>query len=89
MNSPAAGDFRYGKLIPADPTAQHVTLAAGQRYYIVSQEFTGGDRFYEVNTTVTTTSAAVVEMAVYSDSPGSFTTAGADGGTYGPVSFQY
>jgi hypothetical protein len=89
MNSPAVADFRYGKLIPADPATQHVTLSAGQRYYIMSQEFTGGDPFYEVNTTVVTTTAAVVEKAIYSDSPGSFTTAGADGGTYGPVSFQY
>lgn len=89
MNSPAAGDFRYGKLIPADPTTQHVTLLAGRRYYLVSQEFTGGDRFYEQNTTVVTTSAAVVEQAVYSDAPGLFTTAGPAGGTYGPVSFQY
>jgi hypothetical protein len=89
MNSPAVGDFRYGKLIPADPATQHLTLAAGQRCYIVSQEFTGGDPFYEQNTTVTTTTVASVEQAIYRDSTGTFTTAGGTGGTYGPVSFQY
>jgi hypothetical protein len=89
MNSPIVGDFSYGKLVPADPNIQHLKLSVNQSYYIVSQEFAGGDRLYEQNTTVTTTTVASVEQAIYSDSPGAFTTAGAAGGTYGPLSFQF
>jgi len=89
MNSPYVGDFNYARLIPTDPNILLLTLGATKRYYIVSQEFAGGDRFYEQNTTVMTTGVATIEQAIYSDAPGSWTTAGAMGGTYGPISFQY
>ncbi len=45
------GQFAYA------PLAAAVTLLAGHTYYVVSQEFNGGDSFYS-QPTVTTTSAA-------------------------------
>lgn len=84
MNSPASGPFKYSPLVPGD-----VTVAAGRIYYIVSEEFTGGESFYNRNTVVQTRTEAKVTSAVSSDSPGVYVTAGGANQAYGPVSFQY
>ena len=90
-NSQLLGEFRYSKLVPADPMIEHVTLTAGREYYIMTMEMTGGDQFYGRNTIVTTRSEAAVQSAVYSDTatPGVYTEVGGPGNTIGPVSFQY
>jgi len=79
----AVGDFRYGKL------ASPITLSAGRRYFVLSEEFAGGDPFFEQDTTVQTRTEASVQTAIESSGPGVFTPAGGLGHTYGPVSFQY
>jgi hypothetical protein len=84
MNSPADGPFKYAPLVPGD-----VTLAAGAVYYVVSEEFTAGDPFYNRNTAVQTRPEATVTSAVSSVSPGVYVTAGGSNQAYGPVSFQY
>lgn len=78
------GDFIYGGLKPSP-----VTVSAGKLYYIVSEEFTGGDQFYDQDTTVQTRPDAEVTRAIYSDSPGLYVPVGNAGHAYGPVSFQY
>jgi hypothetical protein len=89
MNSPKDNGFRYAPLVPADVTVQEVIVAAGGTYYVVSQEFTGGDAFYEQNTIVQTRPEAKVVSGIYSDSPGVYVSVGAEFHSYGPVSFQY
>jgi len=94
LNSPKDDlGFRYAPLVPADVNVQEVTLEADATYYIVSQEFTLGDEFYDQDTTVVTRTEAQVISAIYSNSPssppGSWQPVGGAGQTYGPVSFQY
>lgn len=84
MNSPAEGNFKYGPLLPSA-----VTVTPGAIYYIVSQEFAGGDQFFDQNTLVQTRPEARVNRAVYSDSPGLYVPVGGMSQSYGPVSFQY
>jgi hypothetical protein len=84
MNSPVDGAFKYAPIVPGD-----VTVAAGGVYYIVSQEFTGGDQFFDQNTIVQTRLEAKVLSAIYSDSPGLYGPVGGANQSYGPVSFQY
>jgi hypothetical protein len=89
MNSPKdANGFRYAPLEPADPNVPEIIVEAGGTYYIVSQEFTGGDEFYDQDTTVQTRPEAQVVSAISSDSPGLYTPIGGLN-TFGPVSFQY
>jgi hypothetical protein len=84
MSTPPEGDFIYGPMKPAS-----VTVHAGKSYYILSEELTGGDQFYDQDTTVQTRPEAEVIEAIYSDAPGLYVPVGAAGHTYGPVSFQY
>ena len=84
LNSPAEGDFKYAPIVPAS-----VTVSPGGIYYIVSQEFNGGDQFYEQDTIVQHRPEARVNSAVYSDSPGLYVPVGQMDHAYGPVSFQY
>src|SRR5437762_3354274 len=53
-----AGAFVYGNL------ASPITLSANATYYILSQEVSGGDQWYDSDTTVTTTSDASLIGAV-------------------------
>jgi hypothetical protein len=76
-----AGQFVYGTVNP-------VTLAAGGRYYVVSQETYLGDLWYD-NGTITTSTAAAVNSAVYYASTGSWVPYGPANSTYVPVNFQY
>lgn len=75
-----AGAFKYASLTP-------VTLTAGGVYFILSGETSGGDQWYNSNTTVTSTAVATVNNGAYTSSPG-FVPA-LDGTAFGPVSFKY
>jgi hypothetical protein len=87
MNSPTGGfnnQFKYGDLNPG------VTLAPGAAFYVMSEEFAGGDRFYEQDETVATRAEARITSAMESDPQGTvYTPANMIGHTYGPVDFQY
>ena len=83
-NSPIDGNFRYAPILPSP-----VTVSPGGIYYVVSQEFTGGDQFFDQNTLVQARPEAKVKRAVYSDSPGLYVPVGGMSQSYGPVSFQY
>ncbi|GEM_PF-1428563 len=70
--------------------AAPVTLAPNTQYYLASQEEAGGDSWYNQDTTVTTTDAAVVEAPVYSRDARSWVAQGSGGSySYGPVSLRY
>ena len=77
MSGGTPGSFVYGNL------ASPVTLSAGATYYILSQEASGGDQWYDYNTTVQTTSVASVTSAAFgSGSP--YSAAGSAGQTMRP-----
>lgn len=78
------GLFKYGDLTPP------ITLEAGRAFYVLSEEFAGGDRFYEQDATFATRIEARIDSAMESDPQGvAYTPAGLIGHTYGPVDFQY
>ncbi|MBZ5675069.1 MAG: immunoglobulin domain-containing protein [Acidobacteriia bacterium] len=76
----APGTFAYGNL------GSPVTLNANAAYYIVSQETIGGDQWYDLDSTVQTTTAATVNGPVYGTpyAPG-----GPAGHSYVPVDLKY
>jgi hypothetical protein len=84
MPGAPVGQFAFASL------AAPVPLLAFRQYYVVSHEEAGGDRWFDLPTTVTTTPVAAVLSGVFSDdaAPG-FTTQGGAGQTYGPVNFRY
>jgi hypothetical protein len=77
-----AGQFKYVAL------GSPVTLLANTTYYIVSQESNGGDQWYDLNTTLTSTSVATINSPVYG-STGAWNTPSGAGKGYVPVSFKY
>jgi hypothetical protein len=83
MSGGTAGQFKYGSL------SSPVVLAAGATYYVVSQETAGGDLWHDYNSTVTTTSAATEQSAVYGPGGGVWTAFGSAGQTFVPVDFKY
>jgi hypothetical protein len=79
-----ANQIKYATL------AAPVTLAANTDYDLASREVSGGDQWYYCSlTTVTTTEAASVLLAVSSTSGVTWVTTSRAGHTYGPVSLQY
>ncbi|HWE95534.1 MAG TPA: RHS repeat-associated core domain-containing protein, partial [Tepidisphaeraceae bacterium] len=64
-----------------------VTLLAGHSYYVVSQETSGGDQWYDSTTTVTTTTA--VSAKVSASYVASTWSTGSSGHSYGPVDLKY
>ena len=68
--------------------ATPVILQANTSYYLVSQETSGGDLWYNLGS-LTTTSAAADTNAVYSSDGVTFTPNGAANSSYGPVSLVY
>ena len=83
MAGGVAGYFQYAAL------SAPVTLTAGASYFVVSQESSGGDQWYDWDTQVYTTSAATVTGAVWGSGPGSWGTVGVQNRSYIPVSFKY
>jgi hypothetical protein len=77
-----AGQFKYVAL------GSSVTLLANTTYYIVSQESNGGDQWYDLNTTLTSTSVATINSPVYGTT-GAWSTPSGAGQSFVPVSFKY
>jgi hypothetical protein len=65
-----------------------VTLAANTSYYIVSQETSGGDQWFQYDTVLSHTTAASVPNAV-SATGSSYIAHGAANNCFGPLSFKY
>jgi len=82
-SSAPAGAFNYVAL------AQPVTLSANSLYYLVSQETAGGDRWYNYDTTVTTTSVASMNKAARFDGASWLISGTSAQMTYGPCGFRY
>ncbi len=78
-----AGQYAFGTL------ASPVNLTAGAVYYLVSQEVNGGDKFYDVATTVSTTTAAAVQSGVFGFGAGAWYNYGTAGHSYGPLNLVY
>jgi hypothetical protein len=76
------GSFAYA------PLASPVVLNASTTYYLVSQETTGGDAWYDFDTTVQTNSVATLSSAVYAYTT-SYSTLGGVGHSYIPVDFKF
>jgi len=67
-----------------------VTLGAGRRYYVVSEEFDGGDRFFDNDTAVIAKPVASVVSPVFFDaSISQWRLLGLTGHSYGPVQLYY
>jgi len=81
-------DFAYADLMGP------ITLSAGQTYYLVSEEFNGGDAFLDYTVAVVTPSADFeIPSAVYSVPmampPIPYTQMGGPDDCYGPVNAKY
>jgi RHS repeat-associated protein len=78
-----AGQFKYVNL------SQPVTLAANTTYYLVSQEVSGGDYWYDCATTVIPTGDASFTAAMYAASGSTTYLVGAGNNrSYGPVNLM-
>ena len=78
-----AGQFKYGKL------AAPVVLQAGQIYYIVSNETSGGNSWHNEQTQVSTTSAVSAIRPVWGNGPGSWNMLDTPGKEFGPMDMKY
>lgn len=78
-----ANGFKYVSL------STPVTLSASTSYYFVSQESNGGDQWHDLYSTVSGTSVATINNAVYQTGPSTFVAAGSTGNGYGPLNFKY
>lgn len=74
--------FKYANL------SSPVTLAANTAYYMTSGETSGGDQWYDYDSTLTTTNAAAVNNAEYYDTV-NWQTAGGTNNCYIPLNFIY
>jgi hypothetical protein len=82
--TPVAGTSGQFQYVPVTP----VVLVAGREYALASQEADGKDTWYDVNTTVTTTTAASVLSGAYSTDGTNFSSTGGAGQTYGPLDLK-
>ena len=78
-----AGTFAYANL------ASSVTLNANTTYYLMSQEASGGDTWYDANTTIQTSGVAVEKTPIYSYDGATYNAFGSANESYGPVDFLY
>jgi fibronectin type 3 domain-containing protein len=84
MSGGTVGQFQYASL------SSPLTLLAGHRYYLVSQETRGGDSWYNEPTFVTTTQAAAITGGVWSvNGLGNWSPDTAIGAEYVGVDLQY
>ena len=83
MAGGTAGNFVYANL-PAS-----VTLNANTTYYIVSQEAAGGDQWYDINSTIQTTTVAAETTGVWSPDGATYSLSGSANHAYVPVDFLY
>jgi uncharacterized repeat protein (TIGR01451 family) len=78
-----SGQFKYVAL------GSPVTLQANTAYYLVSQETSGGDQWYDSGT-VSSTTAAAVNNSIYSyNNSGTWNSYNSANTSYVPVNFQY
>lgn len=82
MTGCTPGQFKYASL------ASPITLTAGTSYLLASQEFQGGDRWYE-QSGVSSTSVATVAQAVYSNDSKNWIFVGPLATSYVPPNFLY
>ncbi len=75
------GTFTYASL------GTPVTLWASKTYYVLTQETSGADQWYDNNTNVQTSADAMGTGPIYGT--GSWTSGGAAGHSYGPVDMKY
>jgi hypothetical protein len=75
-----AGQFAYA------PLAAPMTLLPGKTYYLVSQELTGGDRWYDLGP-VSASTLATILSGVYSSGSAWMSIGGASN-SYGPLNFK-
>jgi hypothetical protein len=75
------GQFSYAPLV------NPITLQANTSYYLVSQELAGGDQWYDYGT-VSTSSAAAVNSAVYSSDGLNWITVAGANTSYVPPNFK-
>src|SRR6185437_16921804 len=79
-----AGEFKYVALTNA------ITLASDTSYYLVSQEVSGGDTWYEWDSTLTSSGAATINNPIYApNGSSSFGQVGGSNNSYVPVSLRY
>lgn len=81
LNGCTPGQFVYASLNSS------ITLQAGATYYLVSQEISGGDQWYDHGAVSTTAGAGVIN-SVYQNG-GSWVAAGGPSTSYVPPNFQY
>ena len=74
--------FKYGAL------AAPITLAANTAYYLVSQEVSGGDKWYEANSTLTFDPSLATTQSVYTSNNGANWWLYYNSCSYGPLSFK-
>ena len=79
----SAGSFLYANL------TSPVTLNANTTYYIVSQETSGGDQWYDINTTIQTANVASETTGVWSPDGVTYNLYGSSDESYGPLNFLY
>jgi hypothetical protein len=77
------GSFVYANLTTP------VTLNANTTYYLVSLEAQSGDLWYDVNTSLQTTSVATETTGMYSYNGAAYLSYGSGNHSYGPVNFLY
>jgi uncharacterized repeat protein (TIGR01451 family) len=82
MSGGVSGQFKYVSL------GSPVTLQANTAYYLVSQEASGGDQWYDTGT-VSSTNAAAVNSSIYSFNSANWNTYNTTNTSYVPVNFQY
>jgi hypothetical protein len=83
MTGGSVGEFKYQAL------ATPITLSAGTSYFLVSQEAVGGDLWHDIDTTLSSTSAASIAGGIYGSGPGAWYSYGNSGRGYVPVDFKY
>ena len=82
MAGGVAGQFKYTAL------GSPVTLQANTAYYLVSQEVSGGDQWYDTGG-VSSTTAAAVNSSIYSANSVNWNAYNAANTSYVPANFQY
>jgi hypothetical protein len=77
------GSFTYA------PLSNPVTLSPNTTYYILSQETSGADLWYDLDTTLQTLNVASDVNAVYGSGSPYAAVGGSAGHSYGPLDFRF
>jgi len=83
MAGGVSGQFKYVSL------GSPVTLQANTAYYLVSQEASGGDQWYDTGTVSSTTAGAVASSIYSFNNSGNWYAYNTGNTSYVPVNFQY